>query len=59
LADPKLLIKKSFPTTRREAIRIPFSVMCRTEKLTTPEYRDAIEQARAGPRAANAPPARP
>jgi len=41
---PNLLLKKAFPTTRREALRVPYSAMSRCEKVTSPEYRAAIER---------------
>ena len=42
--QPNLLLKKVFPTTRREALRVAFSAMSRCEKVTSPEYRAAIER---------------
>ena len=41
--DPKLLLPKHFPTTRREALKIPFRMMSRAEKLHSSAYSNAID----------------
>lgn len=39
---PKLLVGKVFPTTCRDAVKIPYSLLDKTESLTSPEYQLAL-----------------
>lgn len=40
--DPKLLLKREFPTSRRDALKVTERMMARSEKLMSPEYAAAI-----------------
>ena len=40
--EPKLLLPKVFPTSRREALKVPYGKIAKFEKLLTPGYAAAI-----------------
>lgn len=40
--DKKLQLKREFPTTRRDALKIPWAAMARCESHASPEYAAAI-----------------
>jgi len=40
--NPKLLVGKSFPTSRRDCLKIPYSMLEKTDSIVSPEYNIAL-----------------
>ena len=40
--NPKLLVGKSFPTSRRDCFKIPYSMLEKTDSIVSPEYNIAL-----------------